>query len=359
MFVIAQATWWVLFGMRSIDEHTQTTLQNWEQSAAAARLWHEAELRNDASVDEVIVVQQIIAVYPDLVFDTGNPELFHVKQSTIDEFLSRQYRMRVMFFFESPFFALVVLIILFLFAVRVRQADALQRRQANFLSAVTHELKTPLSALRLLVQTFQLREPTPEKRQEYLASMEDSLTRLDRHADNLLAAARLEHAGHTVPLVASDVNIAVSEIIEELRPGLAQRGGYIVVKSDSAPVLARINRDNLVIILSNLLDNAIKYTPGEKKPVTIKIMGKKDFISIHVDDCGIGVTPGDNANIFDRFYRSGDELTRSSAGVGLGLSLTQDAVLAMNGTIRALKNPNHPTGTRFAIRLPRVHSDTP
>lgn len=359
VFVIAQATWWVLFGIRSIDEHTQTALQNWEQSAASARLWYGAEMRSALLSDEAMIVQQIIGVYPDLVFDKENPELFHVKQSTIDEFLSRQYRMRVMFFFESPFFAFIVLVMLFLFAMRIRQADALQRRQANFLSAVTHELKTPLSTLRLLVQTMQLRNPTTEKREEYLQSMEESLTRLNQHTDNLLAAARLEHDEHTMPLTNTEVNELVREVSEQLQPGLRQRGGELSVTVDSSPIFARVHREHFLVIFSNLFDNAMKYTETTPKRVDVSIVGMRDHVLVHVDDAGVGITNGNYANIFDRFYRPGDELTRSSTGVGLGLSLTRDAVLAMNGTIRATSNPNHATGTRFTIRLPRTPGGTP
>src|SRR5690625_1378949 len=98
-----------------------------------------------------------------------------------------------MFIFEAPFFALVVLVMLILFAVRYRQANSLQRRQANFLSAVTHELRTPLSSIRLIVQTLALRDVPREKQLEYLRTIEQSLTQLDRHTDNLLATAQLDY----------------------------------------------------------------------------------------------------------------------------------------------------------------------
>lgn len=355
VFVIAQATWWVLFGIRSIDEHVDTTLLYWEQSAISARLWYGAEMRSSIPSDEAVIVEQIISIYPDLVFSKDNPELFHVKQSTIDEFLSRQNRMRVMFFFESPFFALVVLVMLFLFAMRVRQADALQRQQANFLSAVTHELRTPLSTMRLLLQTLLMRDPPREKRAQYLQSMEDSLTRLDRHTDNLLAAARLEHDRQPAPLTPSDLNILVADIVDGFRPGMTQRDGQLTIHPHPSPVIARVHRDHLTMILGNLLDNAIKYTPSTPKPVDITISTTKESAVLHVDDQGSGIAEGDYANIFDRFYRSGDELTRSNTGVGLGLSLTYDATTAMSGTIRAEQNPHHPTGTRFTLRLPLVY----
>lgn len=355
VFVIAQATWWVLFGIRSIDEHIDSTLQHWEQSAVSARLLYGAEMRSLMPSDESEIVEQIISVYPELVFNKDHPELFHVKQSTIDEFLSRQNRMRIMFFFESPFFAFVVLIMLFLFAMRVKQADALQRRQANFLSAVTHELRTPLSTLRLLLQTLLMRNPPREKREQYLRSMEQSLTRLDRHTDNLLAAARLEYDTDGMPLKPADINIIVADIVDGFRPGMTQRGGQLTLNTHPAPVIASVHRDHLTVIIGNLLDNAIKYTAGTPKPIEITISTSKEHAILHVDDQGIGIADGDNENIFDRFYRSGDELTRSSVGVGLGLSLTQEAAEAMGGTVRAQKNPHHQTGTRFTLRLPLIY----
>lgn len=352
--MIFQAAWWVFFGIQSIEDYTQAQLLSWQQSTSAARSWFEAESSLANPRDAHVIANAITEVYPDLTFDLANPQLFHVKQSLIDSFVARQNGLRRMFIVEAPFFALAVLVMLFLFAVRLRQADSLQRRQANFLSAVTHELRTPLSSLKLLVQTLRLRDPPPSKRDEYLQTMEETLLRLDGHANNLLAAARLDYDPHSIPLTRTNLTEVVPAIVGEFKANLAQRGAEITINMPDTAIFSRVHRDHLSLILGNLLDNAVKYTPDSPKRIALTLEATKELALLHVDDHGPGISNEDLAHVFDRFYRSGDELTRNTNGVGLGLFLTQDAAKALGGSVRAQRNPHHPTGTRFTVTLPRI-----
>lgn len=352
VFVIFQAAWWVIFALRSIDAHTDHAMLSWQQSAVAAHEWFVAEMALHDRPDPFEIAATITSVYPDLTFDTSHLNLFHVKQSVVDEFLHAQHRKRLMFIFEAPFFALVVLVMLILFAVRYRQANSLQRRQANFLSAVTHELRTPLSSIRLIVQTLALRDVPREKQLEYLRTIEQSLTQLDRHTDNLLATAQLDYNEHTVTLTQLDLGDTVTNILDTLGPSLSQRGARIHTVIPEENYIVRANSGHLALILRNFLDNAVKYTPGPEKPITVTVDPASEAIHIHVDDAGAGIDPAHYEHLFTRFYRAGDELTRNTTGLGLGLFLAADAARAMHATVQVRPNPAG-KGSRFTVSFPR------
>lgn len=353
VFVIFQAAWWVIFGLRSIDEHTNRAMVSWQQSTVAAHEWFIAHMALHDNPDPFEIARAITSVYPDLTFDTTHLNLFHVKQSVVDDFLADQHRKRLMFIFEAPFFALVVLIMLILFAVRFRQADSLQRRQANFLSAVTHELRTPLSSIRLVVQTLARRELPREKQLEYFGTIERSLTQLDQHTDNLLATAQLDYDQHNVKLQAIELGEAVTNILDTLAANFTQRGAHINTAIPEHEIVVRANHGHLSLILRNFIDNAVKYTPQQQKPVLITIEATTDKAHIHVDDEGIGIDPEHYEHIFTRFYRGGDELTRDTTGIGLGLFLAADAARAMHATVSAKPNPAR-SGSRFSVTFPLV-----
>ena len=358
VFVIFQAAWWVMFGLRSINEHTDRTMVAWQQSTVAAHEWFVAQMALEDHPDPFVIANTITGVYPDLTFDTTHLNLFHVKQSVIDEFMSAQHRKRLMFIFEAPFFALVVLIMLILFAVRFRQANSLQRRQANFLSAVTHELRTPLSSIRLVVQTLARRELPREKQLEYYTTIEHSLSQLDQHTDNLLATAQLDYDQHSVALTPLELGSTVTTILDTLAPSFTQRGARILTVIPEDNIVVRGNKEHLTLILRNFLDNAVKYTPQDEKPITITVTASADTAHIYVDDEGTGINPAHYEHLFTRFYRGGNELTRDSTGLGLGLFLAANAARAMHATVQAHARPSGP-GTRFSVTFPLMRKGQP
>jgi signal transduction histidine kinase len=118
------------------------------------------------------------------------------------------------------------------------------------------------------------------------------------------------------------------------------------------PLPVALDGDAFGIAFSNLLDNAVKYTPGDAKIVAVTLERDGDLVMLHVDDEGVGLAPSERARVFERFYRTGDEMTRESEGVGLGLALVKSTVEAMRGWVKVADGPSG-RGTRFTVVLPR------
>jgi signal transduction histidine kinase len=254
--------------------------------------------------------------------------------------------------FEGPFFALVILGLLLFIAGSLRAERELKRRQANFLSAVTHEFKTPISTLRLLVQTLRLRPLGATRQQDYLRRMEGEIDRLERTSEQVLATARLEQASAPPPLAAAELNQVVQGWIGRLRPGLEVRGADLACVT--APSRSRSPSTATPSAWRSRTCSTTRSStrPGDDKRVSVTLERDGDLVVLHVDDEGVGVAPSERARVFERFYRTGDEMTRESEGVGLGLALVKSTVEAMRGWVKVADGPSG-RGTRFTVVLPR------
>lgn len=343
VFLLAQVIWWIVFQGRYLSEVTDARLASWQRDAVTMTDLFERAGGGDA------LAAEILADYPHL--ERGG-DRFVVAEGIRSSFLAQQRSYRRMVAFEGPFFVLVILSLLGFIGVSLRAERDLKRRQQNFLSAVTHEFKTPISTLRLLVQTALIRDLTRDKQHEYLQRMEGELDRLERTSEQVLASARLEQTEEPPDLQAAELGAAVEQVVQRSRGGLEARGARIEVRKPPVPLPVRLDQDAFALVLHNLLDNAVKYTPGEEKPVTITLESRGDVVEMHVDDRGMGIPENDRKRVFDRFYRRGDEMTRESTGMGLGLHLVRTTVEAMNGWVRIDENPEG-TGTRATVVLPR------
>lgn len=350
VFVLAQAAWWIVFEFRNIASVSRRTIDAWQRDAAYANTL----LGTD---DEL--VPRVLDAYPHLALETRvgaggeQVERVVVDPQHLAAFQAAQRAQRRMFAFEGPTFALVVLLMLLFIARSLRSERELKRRQQNFLSAVTHELKTPISTLRLLVQTVLMRSLPADKHRDYMERMEVELGRLARTSEQVLASARLEQATTPPALQDVELNHALQGLIGRARGGLEARGAALSVDYAAEDLHVAVDLDGLALVLNNLLDNAVKYSVGSHRPVRVRLEGRPDLVEIHVDDEGIGLNEGEERLVFERFYRVGDELTRESSGVGLGLHLVRSVTEAMNGWVRAGPNPDAPRGSRFTIVLPR------
>src|SRR5690606_11761826 len=170
-FLVAQVAWWLWFQDHYIGRVT----------AATEAAWHDdARLANRLAQADPGVVDELLSAHPHLVFESGK---FSVNEARLEAFVGEQNSALRMFRFEGVFFVLVVLAGLWILARSLAVARELERRQHNFLLAVTHEFRTPISTLRLLIETLQFRRPTEEKVSDYLGRMERELSRLERSSD--------------------------------------------------------------------------------------------------------------------------------------------------------------------------------
>lgn len=343
IFVLAQVVWWIVFQQRYISRVTETTLAGWQQTADAAT--RVAQATRD---DELI--WSLIWDYPYLLYDEIDRS-FTIDPDAVDEFRQEQSGFLRMFAFEGPFFVLVVLAGLFVIARSLATERELKRRQQNFLSAITHEFKTPLSTLRLLVETTLMRTLPANKQHEYLSKMEVELSRLEQTSEQVLAAARLESSKEDPILEPLELNSVVQGIVGKARGGLEARGARLVVDYSPEPLPVSLDTNAYSVVLNNLLDNALKYSNDPAQRVFVSLKREGDLVLTEVADEGVGISEKELKHVFERFYRVGSEMTRQSKGVGLGLHLVKSITEAMNGWVKV--EPNSPKGTRFTVVLPR------
>lgn len=212
---------------------------------------------------------------------------------------------------------------------------AYAERRSNFVSAVTHELKTPLTSIRMYGEM--LRDdvvPDPEKRGRYYRIITAESERLTRLIDNVLELAKLERGQRPVSLALADVTSVLRETLEVLEPHASELGFTLDLQTDPDLPAVRIDRDALAQVLFNLVDNALKYgSESAERRVTIRCERQGTGVCIRVADHGPGVDPQHLRKIWQPFFRSERELTRKHKGTGIGLALVQGLVQRMGGHV--------------------------
>jgi signal transduction histidine kinase len=225
----------------------------------------------------------------------------------------------------------------------------LNRRQANFIDSVTHELKSPLASIKLCLQTLELRTVPPEQQREFLKYVMEDVQRLDSLIDHLLAVARLAHVDRNEPVGDVPLDGLLAKCAEEIRRRYELENQQIRLEIEPADVLGR-PRD-LEMVFLNLLDNAVKYG-GQKPQVLVHVTAKRDDrVLVHVADNGPGISYDLRSKIFQRFFRGGTELERTTKGTGLGLYIVKSLVGKMKGRIH-VHSRGPLKGATFEVELP-------
>jgi signal transduction histidine kinase len=236
----------------------------------------------------------------------------------------------------------------------VARSLELARMKQDFVSNVTHELKTPLTSIRMYAESLSLgRYRDEEKKKEYLDTIIRESERLARLIDDVLDFARVGEGKRPYVLAEGDVTEVVLEAIELFRHSAKVRGFELYLDLPALGGLPPVDldRDALVRSVLNLLSNAVKYSP-DSRYVGVSVKREGDLLAISVADKGIGIDKEDLDRIFDRFYRAGDVLTRAVSGAGLGLSLVDEVVRSHGGKIRV--ESARGKGSTFIILLPIV-----
>jgi two-component system phosphate regulon sensor histidine kinase PhoR len=232
---------------------------------------------------------------------------------------------------------------------QLRQLETMRR---DFVGNVSHELKTPVTAIRGLVETL-LDDPEvePVRRVRYLSKIRNQADRLANLVGDLLSLSRLESGG-IVELVAIDVRDAVEGSIRGLRPTAEARRIVVVPELPERPIVVEVDEDALEQAVSNLLDNALKYTP-EGGTVHVRLTADpagEGRATIEVQDTGIGIEPRHRERIFERFYRVDTARSRELGGTGLGLAIVKHVAQALRGEVSVDSVSGE--GSTFRIHLP-------
>jgi signal transduction histidine kinase len=254
----------------------------------------------------------------------------------------------IAYFFGSLLFLLLIAGLVLIVILLLREVR-LNERQSNFVSAVTHELKTPVSSLKLYLDTLEYRQLLPERRAEFYKTMRQDIERLDATINNVLNAAR--YTDHPVadprPLDLARLARRAADLTLTRYPLPPETIRF------EGPERLRVAGDAqaLETAVLNLLDNAVKYS-RERVRIELEVWGDADGQAhVRVRDQGIGMSRTHLPFIFSRFYRIGTEVRRSRPGTGLGLSIVRAVVKGHRGTITA-DSAGPDRGSTFTISLP-------
>lgn len=256
----------------------------------------------------------------------------------------------VVYFFGTVLFLLLIGGLSLLVVLLVREVR-LNERQSNFVSAVTHELKTPVASLKLYLDTLQMRRVPEERREEFYFTMRQDLERLNATINNVLNAAMYTDRSVVHPEPLDLARLAVRSIDLTCTRYQLPRECFRFSGPESLRILG--DADALEMAVLNLLDNAVKYS---KDPVLVEVELAENGdgqAHLRVRDHGIGMSRTHLRFVFNRFYRIGSEVRRSHIGTGLGLFIVKSVVKRHKGTVQA-ESPGPDRGSVFTITLPGV-----
>lgn len=263
------------------------------------------------------------------------------------EIEARHQRQNRMIVGESIFILASVMVGIWLMTRGFLEELRINRQRRNFLFSITHELKTPVAAIRLVLDSLQRREWAPAQKDKLLRSGLRESDRLQITLDNLLLAARLEHA-YTPRPTRRAPGLALAEWIADIQGAFPDRD--IRLQSTPEPS-GPINLDwtGLEVITRNLCENAVKYSPPDA-PVLLSCRLAPGRMILEVQDHGPGVPDTEKERIFQMFYRLGEEERRETKGSGLGLYLAREIARRNGGDIRV--RDAEPHGALFTLQLP-------
>jgi len=265
------------------------------------------------------------------------------------ELNSKLHKRWIMIFGEGFVFVSLLAIGIYRVQKTFKKEFYLSRQQQNFLLSVTHEFKTPLASNKLFLQTLAKHELPKEKQLEIINKAISDVDRLNSLVDNILLSARIENG----EMFLNKENCSLSQIVNQIIENSGQISLYknrINVVTLNEVELA-IDKNAFTSILLNLIENALKYSSYETL-VTVEIDKKQNNAILRVKDEGIGMSEFDKKHAFDKFYRSGNEETRSAKGTGLGLYIVKNLVLWHGGSVKIYDNK--PRGSIFEIQLPKL-----
>lgn len=224
----------------------------------------------------------------------------------------------------------------------------------EFVSNVSHELKTPITSMKVLADSLLMQEDVPpELYKEFLQDIAEEIDRENKIINDLLALVKMDRTAPDVHIQQTNINELIDLILKRLRPIAAKRGIELVLDSYK-PVLAEVDETKLTLALSNLVENAVKYN-RDGGWVHLSINTDHKFFYVKVEDNGIGIPQEDQEHIFERFFRVDKSHSREIGGTGLGLAIARSAILMHHGVIKVYSEEG--VGTTFTVRVPLQYTE--
>jgi signal transduction histidine kinase len=305
--MLAQAVWWIVFMARLVDEKVSMAYE--------------------------------LGATPDIV------------EQMQDQEISRQ----IMLGLEGVFFLIIIIIGAWLMYRALTRATQLKFHQQNFLMAVTHELKTPLASIRIYLDSLASEKVSHETKQTVFPRMKEDIDRLEKLVERILDAGRFERSGYHLHRETFSLSQLVSRRIEALKRVPVDLP--IDISSTLEPDIEYFgDRVALSRAIDAIMENSLKYHDSQAIKIDINLTQSDTTVTLIVTDHGIGLSGSDRRDVFERFYRVGNELTRQTSGTGLGLYLCREIVRAHGGDIHA-RSGGAGAGAEFTITLKRSDSN--
>ncbi len=231
----------------------------------------------------------------------------------------------------------------------MERIEATEKSRQEFVSNVSHELKTPLTAIKVLSDSLVQEPNVPiEMYQEFITDINAEIDREAKIVNDLLSLVKLDKTSGELNITEININDLLEVIMRRLKP-LALKRGIEMVFESYRTVRAEVDEVKLSLVFSNLIENAIKYNRDGGK-VMVSLNADHKFFYVKIEDTGIGIPEEEQGLVFDRFYRVDKARSRETGGTGLGLSITKSAVQMHKGSIKVQSIPG--IGSIFTVRIP-------
>ncbi|MDO5519634.1 MAG: HAMP domain-containing sensor histidine kinase [bacterium] len=231
----------------------------------------------------------------------------------------------------------------------INRVEQLESSRQEFVSNVSHELKTPITSIKVLADSLLAQEGAPaELYREFMSDITEEIERENKIINDLLSLVKLDKTSGEMNITSVNINELLELILKRLRPIASTRNIELIFES-FRPVIAEVDEVKLTLAISNLIENAIKYNFDDGW-VRISLNADHKFFYVKVSDSGVGIPEDVQDHIFERFYRVDKARSRETGGTGLGLSITRNAILMHRGAIKVYSKEKE--GTTFTVRVP-------
>lgn len=232
------------------------------------------------------------------------------------------------------------------------QMKVIDDSRQEFVSNVSHELKTPLTSMKVLADSLMQQEDAPlELYQEFMQDIANEIERENKIINDLLSLVKMDKTAAQMNITAVDINELIESVLKRLRP-IARLRDVEVTFESIRPVTAEIDEVKITQVFTNLVENAIKYNK-EHGWVKVLLDADHQFFTVEISDSGIGIPEADYDHIFERFYRVDKSHSREIGGTGLGLAITRNAILLHRGSVKVASTEGE--GTNFTVKIPLTY----
>ncbi|MCI8549107.1 MAG: cell wall metabolism sensor histidine kinase WalK [Lachnospiraceae bacterium] len=234
----------------------------------------------------------------------------------------------------------------------LKQLKRLDESRQQFVSNVSHELKTPITSIRVLADSLMSQEEAPvELYREFMGDISEEIDRESQIIEDLLSLVRLDKSSTELNITQMNVNELLEGTLKRLRP-IAQQKNVDLILESFRPVLAELDKTKFTLAISNLVENAVKYN-NQDGWVKVSLNADHKFFYVKVADNGIGIPEEAQEHVFERFYRVDKARSREAGGTGLGLAITKSIIYSHHGAIKLYSREGE--GTTFTVRVPLIY----